>query len=250
MTDRRYVVGYYDGFKRYTQTTAGDIKQKSIEYIRKAAAKKIILHPIVIEGKKIAKSWWGQSWCSNLERYADYESRLERGRKYIRAGAVVDLEIEKGVIYARVLGSRKTPYEVEIKIKLLAEARCKKLIALCSDKIENVESLVSGTFPDSLKDVFYSKDGLFPSPGEIRFECSCPDWADMCKHVAAALYGVGARFDEDPLLFFKLRGLEVNSFIDTAISSKVEEMLSNAHCRTNRMIDDGDAAKLFSFYQI
>jgi uncharacterized Zn finger protein len=241
-------VGYYDGFERYTQTTSGKIKQQSSEYIRKAAAKKITLHPVIIEGKKITKSWWGQSWCNNLERYADFESRLERGRKYIRAGAVVDLEIEEGMIYARVLGSRKTPYKIEIKIKPLAENKCGKLIAQCSDKIENVESLVSGTFPDSLKDVFFSKDGLFPSPEEIRFNCSCPDWADMCKHVAAALYGVGARFDEDALLFFKLRGLDVNSFIDTAISSKAEEMLSNAHCRTNRMIDDGDASRLFSFY--
>ena len=238
-------MGYYSEFAHYHSATAGEIKAKSIAYLQKAAAKKKELHPVVLEGRAITKSWWGTSWCTNLERYADYEARLERGRKYVRAGAVVDLEIEEGVIHGAVLGSRAKPYEVQIEIQPLAKATRKKLLAQCSNKIENIESLISGTFPDSLKDLFYSKGGLFPSPREIRFTCTCPDWASLCKHVAAVLYGVGARFDGDPLLFFKLRGIDVNDFIDKAISSRVEQMLSQAGRRTGRMMDDSAAAKLF-----
>jgi hypothetical protein len=130
-------------------------------------------------------------------------------------------------------------------LSCLEKAARKKLLAQCSNKIENIESLISGTFPDALKELFYDKAGLFPSPREIRFNCTCPDWASLCKHVAAVLYGVGARFDEDPLLFFKLRGVDVNDFIDKAINSRVEEMLSHAGCRTDRMMDEGSASKLF-----
>jgi uncharacterized Zn finger protein len=238
-------MGYYSEFAQYHSATAGEIKAKSIAYLQKAAAKKKELHPVVLEGRTITKSWWGTSWCTNLERYADYEARLDRGRKYVRAGAVVDLGIEEGVIHGAVLGSRAKPYEVQIEIQPLAEGVRKKLAEQCSSKIENIESLVRGTFPDPLKDLFYSKGGLFPSPREIHFNCTCPDWASLCKHVAAVLYGVGTRFDEDPLLFFKLRGIDVNDFIDKAISNRVEQMLSHVNRRTDRMMDDDTAAKLF-----
>ena len=116
-------------------------------------------------------------------------------------GSVIDLKIQKGKILARVQGSRKTPYKVEIRISPLSEKKCQDILSRCGKKLENLEALLGGNFPDEMKELFQGKGGLFPEPREISFNCSCPDWALMCKHVAAALYGVGARLDENPLLF-------------------------------------------------
>ncbi len=232
-----------DGF--YSQPTTEELKEK-LEASRKNAEKKgKILEPVIIQGRTIAKNWWGKAWCSNLERYADYDSRLERGKRYVKAGTVIDLKIEKGKIQAKVQGSRRTPYKVEIRISPLSEERCQEIIAACGRRAENLEKLMSGDFPEELKELFTQQNGLFPSPKEISFSCSCPDWALMCKHVAAALYGVGARLDEEPSLFFTLRGIEVGRFIDVAIANKVELMLKNATRKSKRMIADGEIRELF-----
>lgn len=232
-----------DGF--YSQPTASELKQKA-EASRKNAEKKgNVLEPVVIQGRGIANSWWGRAWCANLERYADFESRLGRGKRYVRTGAVIDLKIEKGRIRARVQGSRKTPYKVEIRISPLSEERCQTIIGKCGQRVENLEKLLAGDFPVELKDLFVERDGLFPSPREISFSCSCPDWALMCKHVAAALYGIGARLDENPSLFFELRGIEVGRFIDVAIANRVELMLKNAEGKSARMIKDEEILELF-----
>lgn len=97
---------------------------------------------------------------------------------------------------------------------------------------------MTGDFPEQMSELFQGKDGLFPAPREISFSCSCPDWALMCKHVAASLYGVGARLDENPLLFFELRGIDVDHFIDVTLANKVEAMLANAGNVSSRMMDD------------
>lgn len=115
----------------------------------------------------------------------------------------------------------------------------------CSRKLENLEMLLQGDFPEEMKELFQSKEGLFPSPQEISFNCSCPDWAIMCKHVAATLYGIGARFDENPLLFFELRGIDVNRFIDVTLANKVEAMLQNSAKVTDRVMDDEEIKGLF-----
>ena len=232
-----------EGF--YSQPTTSELKRKS-EASRVSAEKKgKRLEPVVIQGRKIAKSWWGRAWCDNLERYADYESRLSRGKRYVKTGAVIDLSITKGRIQAKVQGSRKTPYKVEIRISPLSEERCQEILQKCGKRVETLEKLLSGDFPEELKELFTQRGGLFPSSREISFSCSCPDWALMCKHVAAVLYGIGARLDENPSLFFELRGIEMGRFIDVAIANRVERMLKNAGRTSGRTIDEGDICGLF-----
>ena len=229
----------------YSQPTTSELKRKS-EASRVSAEKKgKRLEPVVIQGRNIAKSWWGRAWCDNLERYADYESRLERGKRYVKTGAVIDLSITKGRIQAKVQGSRKTPYKVEIRISPLSEERCQEILQTCGKRVETLENLLAGDFPEELKELFTQRGGLFPSSREISFSCSCPDWALMCKHVAAVLYGIGARLDENPSLFFELRGIEMGRFIDVAIANRVERMLKNAGRTSGRTIDEGDIRRLF-----
>ncbi|MGX8703621.1 MAG: hypothetical protein ACSW8H_04135, partial [bacterium] len=115
----------------------------------------------------------------------------------------------------------------------------------CNRRIESIETLVSGEFPEELKDIFTQEGGLFPTPREISFNCSCPDWAMMCKHVAAAMYGIGIRFDENPFFFFNLRGIDIDRFIDTALENRVESMLAHADCQSSRIIQDADITDLF-----
>lgn len=229
----------------YSQPTTSELKRKS-EASRVSAEKKgKRLEPVVIQGRNIAKSWWGRAWCDNLERYADYESRLERGKRYVKTGAVIDLSITKGRIQAKVQGSRKTPYKVEIRISPLSEERCQEILQTCGKRVETLENLLAGDFPEELKELFTQRGGLFPASREISFSCSCPDWALMCKHVAAVLYGIGARLDENPSLFFELRGIEMGRFIDVAIASRVERMLKNAGQTSGRTIDERDIRGLF-----
>lgn len=229
----------------YSQPQAGEIRRKSAASRKKEEKKGNILEPITVQGRTITKNWWGKAWCENLEQYADYESRLDRGKRYVRTGAVIDLKIQKGKVTARVQGTRKTPYKVEIRISPLSEEKCQNIIQRCGKKLENVEKLMTGNFPEEMQELFQGKDGLFPSPREISFSCSCPDWALMCKHVAAALYGVGVRLDEQPLLFFELRGIDVGRFIDVTLASKVEEMLANVGMPSARIMDEDDAKGLF-----
>lgn len=235
---------YWNSSIHYSQPTASEIKERSAQSVKREQDKGRTLEPVCVSGRTITKNWWGKAWCSNLEQYADYESRLDRGKRYIRTGAVLDLKIEKGKIRARVQGTRKAPYKIEIRISPLSEEKCQEIIKKCSQKIENLEALLSGTFPEELKELFQGAGGLFPEPKEISFNCSCPDWALMCKHVAAALYGVGVRLDEYPALFFQLRGIDMERFIDVTLSNKVEAMLENAGRPSSRIIE-GNIDALF-----
>ena len=236
---------YWNTGTHYGQPPTEELRQKSAASRKEAKSKGKTLHPIVIEGRTIAKSWWGKAWCDNLEKYADYQSRLGRGKRYVRTGAVIDLQMQKGKITARVQGTRKTPYKTEIRISPLTEEKCQTILRHCGRKMENLEALLAGNFPEDMKELFQGKNGLFPEPREISFSCSCPDWALMCKHVAAALYGIGARLDEDPLLFFELRGIDAGRFVDVALENRVESMLANADKKTERVIDDLDVEALF-----
>lgn len=229
----------------YTQPSVEQLKRNAMQTAKKAAGKGKNLCPVIIAGRTIARSWWGKAWCENLERYADYSTRLPRGQRYVRSGAVVDLQIQKGKIMAKVQGSRKTPYKVEIRISPLSEEQCDAIMHRCSDRVDTLEDLLSGTFPETMKDTFLGKGGLFPTPREISFNCSCPDWALMCKHVAAALYGVGARLDEEPTLFFLLRGIETERFVDVVIENRIETMLANANKASDRIISEGTLTDLF-----
>ena len=218
----------------FQQPTENELRRNVENTRRKAEKKGKSLHPVIVEGRNITHSWWGNAWCKNLERYADFASRVDRGKRYVRSGTVVDLQIEKGHVSAKVQGSRKTPYKVEIRISPMSEETCQNIIERCSTKVSTIEQLVSGSFPEELKELFGGHNGLFPAPREISFGCSCPDWALMCKHVAAVLYGIGVRLDEDPLLFFELRGIDINRFIDVTLSNKVDKLLENAETALER----------------
>ena len=163
----------------------------------------------------------------------------------MRTGTVIDLKIRAGRIQARVQGRRKAPYKVEIHISPLKEEDCQCIMQACANQIENLEALLSGEFPQSLQELFTGESGLFPSPREISFQCSCPDWAIMCKHVAAVLYGVGNRLDENPFLFFTLRGIDLAKFIDIAIGNKVEMMLEHANEKSARIMDNAAIHDVF-----
>lgn len=236
---------YWDSMANYSQPEASKLQKNAKDTVAREKARGKSMEPVVIHGRNIVNSWWGQAWCSNLEQYADYDSRLERGKRYVKTGAVIDLKIQKGKVLARVQGRRKAPYKVEIRISPLSEERCQYAISQCDRKIQNLELLLQGKFPEELKELFTGEEGLFPSPREISFICSCPDWALMCKHVAAVLYGIGARFDENPLLFFELRGIDVGKFIDVALENRVESMLKNADKPSERIIPSDDWGKLF-----
>ena len=153
---------YWGEFPQYSQPNASELRKKSAESKKKEKAKGKVLEPVVIKGRSIVNHWWGKAWCDNLERYADYESRLDRGKRYVRTGAVIDLKIQKGKILARVQGTRKTPYKVEIRISPLSEERCQSIIQRCGRKLENLEALLAGNFPEEMQELFQGKDGLFP----------------------------------------------------------------------------------------
>ncbi len=175
------------------------------------------LRPVSIEGRKIARTFWGEAWCDNLEGYTDYENRLPRGRTYVRNGSVIDLDIQPGRVKAFVSGSEV--YSVKVDIDRLKAADWKRIKAECSESIDSLLDLLAGRFSDGvMKRLTREKDGLFPHPKEIRMSCSCPDWAGLCKHVAAVLYGVGARLDEEPQLLFLLRDVDHGELVSQAVS--------------------------------
>ena len=183
---------------------------------RKMAAlrkKGVDIQPIEIEGQKIAKTFWGEAWCDHLESFSDFENRLPRGRTYVRNGSVCHLAIKKGNIEAKVSGS--DIYNIRIQIKTLPANKWAVVKRRCSGQIGSLLELLRGDLSDNIMQVVTDRQqGLFPLPGEISFDCDCPDWAHMCKHVAAVLYGVGARLDQDPALLFRLRGVNHDELID------------------------------------
>ncbi len=189
-------------------------KQKNQKLAEKLLGQGYELHPVHVIGNKrhLASSFWGQSWCKHLNSFSDYENRLPRGRSYVRQGAVLNLEIEAGSIYALVSGSML--YEVQIKITPLKKETFNIIQEKCSGEIDSLLDLLQGDLSDKVMKLVANKNqGLFPSPSEISLACSCPDWAEMCKHVAAVLYGVGVRLDEEPELLFLLRGVSAQDLI-------------------------------------
>jgi uncharacterized Zn finger protein len=169
--------------------------------------------PVKIEGRAIANTFWGKAWCTHLESYSDFANRLPRGRTYVRNGSVVDLQIKPGKITALVSGSEV--YEITIKIGKLAPQRWKAVRSQCAGQVGSVLELLQGRFDKSVMEVLTHRDkGLFPAPAEIDMECSCPDWAGMCKHLAAVLYGVGSRLDHEPELLFVLRQVDHTDLLD------------------------------------
>ena len=173
------------------------------------------LSPVFIAGRTIAKTFWGKAWCDNLERYSDYANRLPRGRTYVRNGSVIDLQIGSGTIRALVSGSAL--YEVLLAVTPVPPARWKAICTDCAGAIDSLVELLQGRLSQGVMErICQPGRGLFPAPDEITLSCSCPDWAGMCKHVAAVLYGVGVRLDQQPELLFRLRTVDENELIVSA----------------------------------
>jgi uncharacterized Zn finger protein len=228
-------------FEWHPYVPVGEKRRQAARKIAELKKRGQAVSPVTIEGRKIAKSFWGMSWCSNLERYSDYQSRLPRGRSYVRNGSVVDLQITKGKIAAMVAGSEL--YKVKIGIGPVTSARWQGICRDCAGTVDSLVELLQGRLAKSVMDrVCREGDGLFPSPGEINLSCSCPDWADMCKHVAAVLYGVGARLDEMPRLLFVLRDVDENELL----AGVAEDFpLTKTTPSAAKFLDDTDVAALF-----
>jgi uncharacterized Zn finger protein len=195
--------------------------------------------PVTIDGPKIAKTFWGKSWCDNLERYSDFAHRLPRGRSYVRNGAVLDLQVAKGKVMAMVAGSEV--YSVKVDIAPLNAQRWSAVCKDCTGSVASLIELLQSRLDESvMRRVSREGDGLFPAPSEIKLSCSCPDWAEMCKHVAATLYGIGARLDEEPHLLFVLRGVNESDLV-----ARASDGLSLPDARPAAAMLDGDIAALF-----
>ena len=204
----------YYGYKPYVPVA--ERRAQAAREVAKRTKKGQTISPVLIEGRTIASTFWGQAWCANLEGYSDFENRLPRGRTYVRNGSVVHLKISKGRIEALVSGSEL--YEVEIEIAALPKEAWRELKEQSAGKIGTLIELLQGKLSQAVMELVTDrKEGLFPKPKEIKMECSCPDYAGMCKHVAAVMYGVGNRLDSSPELLFVLRGVDHLELIEQAI---------------------------------
>ena len=225
-------MGYY-GFPEYVPVAQR--RENAEKIIKKLQKKGQKLNPILIDGRIIAKSFWGKGWCTHLETMNDFESRLPRGRTYARNGSVIDLTIKPGLISAKVSGSEI--YDIKIEVKKMEDKPFKKIIDQCRGEISSLIDLLSGKFSKGIMTIIADeKTGLFPKQSEITFNCDCYDYAEMCKHVAAALYGVGHKLDHNPEELFLLRGVDHTDLISAEskldLSSKennkeIEEDLGN-----------------------
>lgn len=232
------------GFEPYVSVAQKkEEARKNYEILKKKSPN---INPVHIQGTQIARTWWSKAWNRNLESYAALSNRISRGRSYLKNGAVLDLQIESGHVSAIVLGSGRSNYNIQIEIDPLNPKRYEAISILCNRKIDSLEELIEGKFPKELEELFTTQnEGIFPSPKEIHFACSCPDYALVCKHIAAVLYGIGARLDDDPLLFFKLRGIDVEVLIKKSIEEKMNSLLKNADTKSDRTIQDSEVFDLF-----
>ncbi|MEX2460242.1 MAG: SWIM zinc finger family protein [Paenibacillaceae bacterium] len=237
-------MAFYGGFAKYV--TVAEKRELALKSIEKLKKKNPNIAPVILTGSKLTRTWWGKSWNINLESYADYANRISRGRSYVRHGAVLDLQISQGMIHALVQGSESKPYQITIAIRPLAKDNWEALTKECAGRIDSLQELIEGKFPKALTELFTAKGkGLFPAPKEISLACSCPDGARMCKHVAAVLYGVGVRMDDDPTLFFKLRDVNVEALISETITKKSADLLEKSKIRSRRVMQDTDVSDMF-----
>ena len=235
---------YYEAFPPYVPVAQR--RAKAEKQLRQMQKKNPRLKPVILTGNSLASTWWGKSWNSNLERYADYSNRIGRGRSYVRHHAVLDLQLASGKITALVQGSRPQPYTIAITIGTLSADNWRSIRQACEGHLDSLSELLAGKFPQALKDLFFEKGtGLFPAPRDIHFDCSCPDWASMCKHIAAALYGVGARLDEDPALFFTLRGINIDDLITQTLTDTAHTLLGKAERQSQHILQDVDLGDVF-----
>ncbi|MBM4355108.1 MAG: hypothetical protein FJ109_15210 [Deltaproteobacteria bacterium] len=234
-----------DRYSEYSQwapyVPVAERRRKAEAQMDKLRKKGDAVAPVIIEGRTIAKTFWGKSWCENLERYGDYQNRIPRGRTYVRNGSVVDLRVAPGEVHAQVAGSRL--YKVKVDVAAVPDGHWEAICKDCAGAIDSLVELLQGRFSNGVMErICRQGSGLFPSPGEIRFSCSCPDWASMCKHVAAVLYGIGARLDQDPELLFRLRRVDEKELVARAAAGMSLEQHRPA---TDMVLDDVGLSDLF-----
>lgn len=230
---------YHDKWPAYVPVAERRLKaERAMAKLRKKGHP---VAPVVIEGRKIAATFWGKAWCENLESYRDYENRLERGRTYVRNGSVVDLQIAPTEVTAMVSGS--SIYNVKISIGAVEKKQWASICKDCTGGIDSLVELLQGRFSNGVMErICRQGSGLFPKPAEIRFSCSCPDYASMCKHVAAVLYGVGARLDQRPELLFQLRAVDEKDLVARIDASLPAAKQAPA---PDKVLDADDLSALF-----
>ncbi|CAG9252180.1 Zinc finger, SWIM-type [Paraburkholderia unamae] len=229
----------YGGWKPYVPVA--ERRKKAEQLVARAIKAGKNLSPVAPYRGAIAKTFWGKAWCDNLEHYSDYTSRLPRGRTYVRNGSVIDLQISTGRIRAQVMGS--SLYEIEIDVTACPEKQWRALSAECASSVDSMVELLQGKLSASVMGrICKPGSGLFPAPKDIKLSCNCLDWAAMCKHVAAVLYGIGARLDLQPELLFTLRGVD-----PTDLVSSTGANLSGAGAvpASGKVLDNAELADVF-----
>jgi len=230
-------MSWYRGWNSISAAERSRRRERELARLRRSGRE---VSPVRIEGRAIARSFWGMAWCDNLATYSDYANRLPRGRTYVRNGSVLDLQIAPVAIEARVSGTRL--YQVSLAISPLPEERWSRVRQCCAGQIDSVLELLEGKLSRGVMDVVtHPDDGLFPTFAEIELSCSCPDWARMCKHVAAVLYGIGARLDEEPELLFTLRDVDPTELVEGAFDA---ETIASAPPRGHVLAEE-DLSSLF-----
>lgn len=226
----------YGGWAPYVPVAARQANaRKQMDKLRK---KGVDIQPVEISGRTIARSFWGEGWCDHMESFGDYANRLPRGRTYARNGSICHLAVGKGAIEAIVSGSEL--YNIKITVGALAEPSWAAVKQRCTGKIGSLLELLQGRLSDEIMAVVTDrKNGLFPQPGEIKYKCDCPDSAGMCKHIAAAFYGIGARLDERPELLFLLRGVDHEQLISAGADTT--EITTGGSRRNRRRTLAGDS---------
>lgn len=230
------------GFERHPYVPVGQKRANASRFADKLAKKQNrVRQPVEIQGRKIARSFWGKAWCNHLESLSDYANRLPRGATYVRNGSVVDLVIQPGKIDAVVAGSE--PYQITISIDKLKKKTWDNIKKDCSSAIDSLIDLLGGRLSDGvMQRLTDKKSGCFPSARQIEMDCSCPDWSICCKHIAAVMYSIGSRLDSEPELLFLLRGVNQAELISQAIS---KENLDSELTAGSSEIDNEDLGSIF-----
>ena len=216
-------------------------REKAESAAVKAKKSGAVLTPIAPFRGALAKTFWGKAWCDNLANYSDYANRLPRGSSYVRNGSVIDLQVTPGEVRAQVMGS--SLYKVSVSVAAVPEKQWKTICTDCSGSIDSLVELLQGKLSNAVMERICKRgSGLFPSPKEISFDCDCPDYASMCKHVAAVLYGIGTRLDQQPELLFSLRRVDAR---DLVAQAEVGLKPSSKRMAPGKVLDDALLGDVF-----
>ncbi|MCU7850202.1 MAG: helix-turn-helix domain-containing protein [Candidatus Thiodiazotropha sp. (ex Lucinoma kastoroae)] len=228
----------YHGWTPYVSVAKR--RANATKEMKKLIKKGMKIEPVEVQGRTIARTFWGEAWCHHLEKFSDYENRLPRGRTYVRNGSVCHLSISKGKVEAIVSGSAL--YRIVINITPLSVNKWKNLRKQCAGQIGSMLELLQGRLSNHVMEIVTDQNkGLFPKPSEIKLACNCPDWAEMCKHIAAVLYGVGTRLDHQPELLFLLRNVDHEALI----SAELDMQTATAAKGKRRRLAGADLSDVF-----